>query len=179
MGTPSTISVDSTVRFLGAHAETLATLARLRLLALTATTVTLEQQARLGKDIVQLIDHQLKDHHRDEEQLLFPAMQLRASQGDETRLVNAMTARLTREHRALEALWAQIRPALQTLEAGTAANLPVDHCLELAHRYGQHTQFEETVVLPLAARLLSDADKGLMELSMTLRHNLRNLTQYI
>ena len=51
------------------------------------------------------------EHHVEEERDLFPAVLASARPGDELAYVQAITDRLTREHRQVEAAWARLEPA--------------------------------------------------------------------
>ena len=68
---------------------------------------------------------------------------------------------------------------IQALEAGKPATIPVAIAQQLVDMYQAHTQFEETVVLPLADRLLSDNEKEALDLNLRLRHQVANLPSYI
>ena len=168
-----------TVQFLGAHAETLNVLTQLKLLAQIGANMSLEQRQRLASKITAGLHHSLTDHHRDEEQVLFPALHRRAAGTDDAKLVVSLTTQLTREHRASEAIWSRIQPVLRKLESGEDVLIPIKASLGLAEQYAAHTAFEETVLLPMAARILTDGDKDTLDLSLALRHNLQNLAIHI
>ncbi len=173
------VTVDASARFLGAHHDILVELTRLRLLADMTSTLPNDQRQRLAGGLRDLGRRGLIEHHADEEKVLFTEMLAAAAPGDEAELVESLTARLSREHRAMEALWLQLEPALKLIEKGKPANLPADLAAQLLERYQAHARFEETVVLPLAERLLSDNDKRALDLSLRLRHQVDNLVSYI
>lgn len=91
------------------------------------------------------------NHHRDEEDDLFPLL-VRVSEGAD--LVSLLRA----EHAALDAAWQAVRPALEALAAGREAMLDADAVAAMAQAYRAHIEREERDLLPLAARLL-DAEQ--------------------
>ncbi len=95
-----------------------------------------------------------RDHHRDEEDDLFPAL-LHAAPSHDHASVEALLARLRADHRVLDELWERVRVPLQAAAEGRA--LPFDESLvaTLADAYDRHIAEEETVLFPLARRLLS------------------------
>ncbi|MFC5496998.1 hemerythrin domain-containing protein [Caenimonas terrae] len=92
-----------------------------------------------------------------QEQVLFPAL-IESMAGSDAVCLHEITDGLALQHRELRRLWLGLRPAVVDLAAGRAAALPVhaieafiDHC-----KAGVAT--EDGELLPMAARLLSDAD---------------------
>lgn len=113
------------------------------------------QQAALA--VMRYFDTAARDHHADEEDDLFPAL-LEAVAGSDAVCVKDLTAALRADHRVLEQRWAALRPALDQVAQGklhTLAHADVDGFVE---RYAQHIAREEAELLPMAARLLSDAE---------------------
>jgi len=170
--------VNASALFLGAHAETLQALAKLQLLIQITPRMSLAQRQQVAAEIVLTLWPLVRHHHHDEEHLLFPVMRRRASETD-TATVNGYVERLTREHRAIESMWERSRPDLLRLSQGMDVELPVDACQALVRLYQSHAQFEETIVLPLAAALLTRSDQDMISVSLALRHDLRNLPAYI
>lgn len=98
-----------------------------------------------------------KDHHVDEEEDLFPAL-LESMPGSDAVCLRDLTAALTLEHRELEARWDRLRPALERIAAGETATLDASEVDGLADLYASHIAREEEELLPMAARLLADAE---------------------
>ena len=96
-------------------------------------------------------------HHADEEQDLFPAL-IEAMAGSDAVCIRQMTERLRGEHRQLEAMWAQLDDALQAVERGEAGALDAERVQAFSDAYAAHIAYEETELLPMAARLLGDAE---------------------
>lgn len=112
------------------------------------------------------------EHHAEEEKDLFPAVLRSAGPGEERALVEGMVQRLTAEHRAVEALWQRLRPAVHLTAQGRPAELDVALVHRLVHGYLRHARFEEEQFLPLAATILRRDGNHLaaLGLSLHLRH---------
>lgn len=127
-----------------------------------------DKARHVASDALALFDSSVFDHHADEEKDLFPAVQRSAAPGEESERVAEMTLRLTHEHRAIEALWAQIKPAVKTVAHGRAVELDAAALEQLVRLYTAHARFEEQQFLPLAQRILSRDSKHLAALGIAL-----------
>ena len=67
-----------------------------------------------------------------------------------------ITGSLAREHHELRQLWQHLRPALDEVAHGRAASLPVHEVEALVERCQAGVAREDSELLPMAARLLSD-----------------------
>ncbi len=171
-------TIDPTLRFLGAHSELLVTLTHLSLFAKTFDLLTPDQQSTNASQFLEPLSTGFPEHHADEERSLFPEMQ-RLAQGTEREMVVSISNRLTREHRAIESAWEQVRQCLEKLtRSGGEAPDPAA-CLALLDRYRQHAKFEETVVLPLADKLFGGNSPLLQAETGRFRHRIDNLPFYI
>ncbi len=112
------------------------------------------------------------EHHAEEEKDLFPAVVRSAAPGDERLRVETLVARLTAEHRAVEAMWERLRPAVHAAAQGRPVALDAALVHELVRGYLQHAKFEEEEFLPLAATILRRDGNHLaaLALSLHLRH---------
>lgn len=112
------------------------------------------------------------EHHAEEEKDLFPAVLRSAAPGEERMGVEAMVQRLTAEHRAVEAMWERLRPAVHAAAQGRPVELDAALVHQLVHGYLQHANFEEEQFLPLAATILRRDGNHLaaLGLSLHLRH---------
>lgn len=112
------------------------------------------------------------EHHTEEEKDLFPAVVRSAAPGDERLRVEAMVQRLTAEHRAVEAMWGRLRPAIRAAAQGRPVQLDAAAVHHLVRGYLQHAKFEEEEFLPLAATILRRDGNHLaaLSLSLHLRH---------
>jgi hemerythrin-like domain-containing protein len=148
----------STLNALTELPELLAAAERSRLVAATAE--------RVFSDAV-------LEHHADEERELFPAVLRSAQPGEESDRVQVMVARMTAEHRAVEALWKKLAPFVKLAARGKPVEgLNEQLLIELIVTYRDHAQFEEQLFLPLASEILG-RDAHHMEalgLSIHMRH---------
>ena len=160
-------------RFSTCHAGILSRFERLRRLpALLADPADLPAARQFAKAMVGFIREAVFEHHAEEEQALFPAVARSAAAGDERRMVEALIARLTREHRELEALWAEVEPAMKALAHGKPAEIDRRAVDRLCRSYASHAGFEEEVWLPLAERILTPGAQAELGLALHQRHGL-------
>lgn len=102
-------------------------------------------------------DQGIAPHHADEESELFPAL-IESMAGSDAHCLHALTRSLTAEHRQLEQGWRVLRRWLSRVAGGQAAAVPgVDPAAFIA-ACRQHLVRERAELLPLAARLLGDAE---------------------
>lgn len=115
-----------------------------------------EARSAAGR-IMRYFDTSALHHHADEEQDLFPAL-LESMAGSDPVCIKGLTEGLTHDHRKLEAGWRQLRQVLAQIADGQAVELPADALEAFVSLYERHMKLEEDELLPMAARLLSDAD---------------------
>lgn len=127
------------------------------------------QQA--AKAVLRYFDTAARDHHADEEDDLFPALR-EAMAGSDALCIQALTDGLRAEHRVLESLWQRLREPLTQIASGYAAALPISAVEDFVSSYSAHIDKEETELLPLATRLLSDADISDLGSAMRLRRGI-------
>lgn len=118
--------------------------------------------------VMRYFDTAARHHHEDEERDLFPAL-VESMAGSDAVCLREMTAALTAEHRELEARWARLRAALAQVATGQAAPLGQDDVGGFTNLYAQHIAREEAELMPMAQRLLSDADLDRIGLAMRQR----------
>lgn len=165
------------------HAGILEHLDRLRrlpgALAARGARDALGDLSREAAEIADFFRTEVYEHHQQEEAVLFVEMRRAAPRAGETALVEALCNRLVREHREIEKTWERIEPLLRRLAEGWRVELDVADITAMAVAYAAHAQFEEAVVLPMSARLLSDGDKAALGLQLHLRHLRENHHGYI
>ena len=99
--------------------------------------------------ILRYFDTAAINHHADEEQSLFPRLVIAAPD------VRILARQLEREHEALAARWARLRPLLSAIVARCGAYLPVKDVDLFCAAYGAHIAREEGELLPRAEQALS------------------------
>jgi hypothetical protein len=114
------------------------------------------------------------EHHAEEEAELFPAVLASAVKGDERGQVQAMVACLIAEHRAIEATWASIEPALKAVAKGHEAHLDGAAVARLVAAYRAHAGYEEQQFLRLSKTILGRDSNHMAALGISLhmRHAL-------
>lgn len=118
--------------------------------------------------VMRYFDTSARHHHEDEERDLFPAL-IESMAGSDAVCLRGLIAALTNEHRELEQRWKALRAVLAQVANGQAAALAqndVDHFTGL---YERHIAREEAELLPMAQRLLSDAELDRIGLAMRKR----------
>jgi hemerythrin-like domain-containing protein len=120
-----------------------------------------------ARAVMRYFDTAARHHHEDEEQDLFPAL-LASMAGSDAVCLRDLTTALCSEHRLLEQRWAALRQQLAQIAEGRAGALDagVPGFVQL---YADHIAREEAQLLPMAARLLSDADLDRIGLAMRTR----------
>ena len=113
------------------------------------------QRARqIARDVLAFFDTAILEHHRQEEDTLFPAVLRNAASGPELEWARIMTERLTRDHRQIEAWWARLQPQLVRIAAGQDTPFDDGVLERLIDEYRAHARYEEAEFLPLSQTIL-------------------------
>ena len=107
--------------------------------------------------VMRYFDSAALQHHADEEQDLFPAL-LESMAGSDPVCLREMTELLVAEHRELESRWRRLRAVLAAVAGGESKVLERAEVDAFADLYARHIEREERELLPMAARLLGDAE---------------------
>lgn len=124
-----------------------------------------------ARAVMRYFDTAARHHHEDEEQDLFPAL-LESMAGSDAVCLRELTTSLSNDHRALERRWAALRQQLQPVAEGAASMLAAADVPGFVQLYEQHIAREEAELLPMAARLLSDAELDRVGAAMRTRRGL-------
>jgi len=108
-------------------------------------------------NVMRYFDTSAKHHHDDEEEDLFPAL-IESMPGSDAVCVRQMIEGLKVEHRTLETAWRHLRGVLERIAGGESVLLGLDAVEAFVGLYERHVEREESELLPMAARLLSDDD---------------------
>ena len=127
-----------------------------------------DRARQIAADTLAFFGRVVYEHHKEEEVELFPAVLRSAQKGEEHDRVQAMTERLTREHRAVEAAWKRLEPALKDVAKGHHADLDAAGVQDLVATYLAHAQFEERHFLPLSETILKRDDNHMFALGLSL-----------
>ena len=106
-----------------------------------------------ARSIVRFFETAGANHHRDEEDDLFPTLE-RIAPSLELNAVRDLVHRLRKDHRKLDGLWLQMRVRLGEVAAGDPVRIDPKAAAAFALAYYRHIALEEAELLPLARRLL-------------------------
>jgi len=168
---PSDPASDNAVgQFSHAHVGILMQLDRLSTLPALLAPARMAQDT--AKRVVDFFREAVFEHHKDEEEALFPALLESAHAGEERQRVNTLVDALTAEHRVIEGLWRQLEPELKHVAQGRSYHINAPVLEDLVSRYQAHAQVEETQLLPLADTILGRHGNHMaaLGLSLHMRH---------
>ncbi|HSW16137.1 MAG TPA: hemerythrin domain-containing protein [Ramlibacter sp.] len=106
--------------------------------------------------LLRFFDNEAPQHYADEEEDLFPSM-VEAMAGSDAVCIHALARGVSEQHRALAEQWRQLRPALEELAAGREVRLAHDAIETFVVQWRELVAAEEAELLPMASRLLADA----------------------
>ena len=116
-----------------------------------------DEEARdAARSALRYFDTAGQDHHRDEEQDLFPAI-VHHVPSVELNAARALVARLREEHLRLDAAWREMRTRLAWVAEDDSPELDAAAAAAFAAAYERHIALEEAELLPLARRVLPAA----------------------
>ncbi len=121
--------------------------------------------------VLRYFDTSARDHHADEEQDLFPAL-IESMAGSDAVCLREMFSALGADHRRLEAGWQRLRARLQQVARGESVLLDSDEVQAFTELYRTHIEREESELLPMAQRLLSDSELERIGAAMRARRQL-------
>ena len=134
-----------------------------------------DQAAReAAQNVMRYFDTSARHHHADEEEDLFPAL-LQSASGTELAHLRDLIEALRAQHRELEQAWGQLRWKLEGIWLGTKPNLDAEEVGRLVELYRSHIAREEEELLPLAARLLGEAQLDAVGRAMRLRRGIKDV----
>ena len=123
-------------------------------------------------NVMRYFDTSARHHHADEEEDLFPAL-IESVAGSDPVCLRELIAAFTAEHRELEALWQHIRAVLAHVAAGEDVLLDAHAVEAFVGLYERHIEREESELLPMATRLLSDDELDRIGRAMRERRGIR------
>ncbi len=152
------------------HARTLQYCATLRQLVSHLAEYGCDQQARsAAQTVLTYFDVYGPQDSIDEEQDLFPAL-LESMAGSDAVCLREITSGMAQEHRTLESMWDRLRKPLATIASGQGGSLDGAEVEAFVNLYHSHIEREQSELLPMAARLLTDEALEQVWKSMRQRH---------
>ena len=131
-------------------------LERLRAVAELPQLLGFAQRAKqISQGILPFFKEAVFEHHLDEERELFPAVLASSLAGEERDEVQFIVAKLTREHRAIEAIWNILEPQLKKFSQDALTDVDAALLVDLVQKYEDHAQYEESIFLPMSERILA------------------------
>jgi hemerythrin-like domain-containing protein len=121
--------------------------------------------------VVRFFDTAGANHHRDEEDDLFPAL-VHYVPSAELNAVRCLVFKLRAQHAELDAMWAGLRPQVLAIAARRESELTVELAQSFAAATEKHIATEEAELLPLARRVLGETLLAKMGDSMARRRGL-------
>jgi hemerythrin-like domain-containing protein len=169
-------AVDQPIQdFSDCHVGIVGTLRELT--ALSRPSSPTPQRSASAQRILAFFQDVVAAHHTEEEKDLFPAVLADATAGDEQAKVSGLVRQLVDEHRRLEALYANLLPALSAIARGQDVCLDPATSTALVTDYLAHAGFEEAQFLPLAQGILGRNSNHMAALGLSL--HIRHASQEI
>lgn len=139
-----------------------------------------EQTSRALESALRYFGHAAPKHTADEEDSLFP--RLRQIQHTDIQSCFARLEQLEEEHRWAGPLHAEVEQlGTKYLSTGSLSDTEIENFRSaiagLVSMYKQHIDIEDSVIFPLAARLLPQAEKMAIAEEMASRRDVRLVTQ--
>jgi hemerythrin-like domain-containing protein len=127
-------------------------------------------------ELIAYFDAEAREHHRDEEEDLFPLLRERLAKDDRPE-VGATLYELEREHAHMESLYSRLRDNLQAIAERGVTRLRTEDVAHFAWLYRRHMALEAKVVFPYAAEALKAADKSSLGERMAARRSADQITR--
>ena len=155
-------------RFTGSHERITGGLQQLKELPQLAACVASARSNAAAT--LELFDKVVLKHHAEEEQELFGSVQRSCGDARECHRVRGLVDQLTAQHRAIEGLWAKLRPDVTLVTLG---RVPRAHDFDasvqnLVDLYFGHAKLEEEEFLPLADAILGRNPNHMAALDLAL-----------
>jgi len=119
-------------------------------------------------NVMRYFDLGAANHHRDEEDDLFPVLLERCPSNLRMR-IRRLVSWIKDDHQTLEVSWQQLREQLVMIAAGDSDLLDADSVANFSAHYLNHLDREDNELFPLAGNILSDDDIRHMSEQMRLR----------
>jgi hemerythrin-like domain-containing protein len=146
----------------------------LRLVPHLATNGSDQAAREAAQNVMRYFDTSAKHHHADEEENLFPMLLEYAPEAELPRL-RALVDALLAQHRELELAWSQLRWKLEGIWLGMTPDLDAEEVGRMVELYRRHIAREEDELLPLAARVLEDAQLDIVGHAMRARRGIKEV----
>jgi hemerythrin-like domain-containing protein len=124
-----------------------------------------------AKDVLDYFDTSAAQHHRDEDEDLFPLLRRRAGALGRSEIA-ALIGEMEREHSTMDAQWQRLREQLKAIARSRDSRLDAEEVARFAWLYRRHMDRETAAVLPFAREALSGEQQAAFAERMALRRRL-------
>ena len=125
-----------------------------------------------ASQIMRYFDTAGVEHHRDEDEDMFPLLRQLAADRDRPE-VSAVINGLEEDHATMEAQWSRLRARLDAVAAGRDAHLDAEDVARFAWLYRRHMEKEAALVLPFAREAVSETERAALGERMAARRRIR------
>ena len=132
-----------------------------------------DQAAReAATQVMRYFDTAGADHHRDEDEDMFPVLRRLAAERDRPE-VSAIINGLEEDHATMEGQWSRLRARLDAIADGRDARLDAEDVAPFAWLYRRHMEKEAALVLPFAREAISETERAELGGRMAARRKIR------
>ena len=142
-----------------------------RLVAHLAARGADAEAAQAAQAVMRYFDTAGVLHHRDEDEDLFPLLRSLAAERGRPEIA-ATIDELEREHASMDALWGELRAALDAVAGGRGPRLGAEAVARFAWLYRRHMEREAAAVLPFARQALAAAQRAALGERMAARRRI-------
>jgi len=118
--------------------------------------------------VMRFFDTTAEQHHRDEDDDLFPRLRERAAELGRPEIA-AVIDELGRDHATMRLQWSRLRERLDALARGAEAALIDEDILGFCWLYRKHLEKETAAILPFAREALDALERGALGERMAAR----------
>jgi hemerythrin-like domain-containing protein len=118
--------------------------------------------------VIRFFDTSGEQHHRDEDEDLFPRLRERAAELDRPE-IGAVIDELGRDHDTMRLQWSRLRERLDALAHGGEVALTAEDILGFCWLYRRHLEKETAAILPFAKEALDALERGALGERMAAR----------
>jgi hemerythrin-like domain-containing protein len=170
IASPLAPSFDEPLEMLEAcHGRIDAQLATLERLAAHLAQHGCDAEARdAARFVMRYFDTSGVQHHRDEDEDLFPLLRRKAGEGGRAE-VSAVINELEGEHATMDLQWSRLRERLDAIARGADASLAAEDVERFAWLNRRHIEKEAALVLPFAREALALDERAALGSRMAAR----------
>src|SRR6185437_2453238 len=131
-----------------------------------------DDAARLAaRQVIRYFDSAGTNHHRDEEEDLFPLLRRLAAERGRPE-VSAVINGLDEDHRTMDAQWSRLRARLAAIVEARERRLDAEDVGRFAWLYRRHMETESALVLPFAREALGETERAVLSGRMAARRRI-------